>query len=374
MYFPVNYAESRKRFKNYFKDLPKRTRQISWKIPSKVDQDLTVDGFYIPAEKTTEKLLVLTSGVHGPETFAGAAIQFLFLEEILQTIKNDNFGILLIHAMNPFGFKYQHRCTENHINLNRNFCTTGKNFTSKSDLAIRLNQQFLAKEPVSSLQSEMLKKLNFREGKPFFDDCSLDAFVKATVPGQFESPEFIEYGGRQMEPQSELFAELMNDLLPHYQTVLGLDLHTGLGEQSRLHLLTGGPQERNDATLVDRLFDPEGDKLFYEFTPPHKEGFYEVRGSLNSVFSELSKTDQSIASLTMEFGTFGHSMEAQLDGLNLFLLEHQGRFYGFSNQAIEAEVRAKNFERSYLQTDEWRDSVLMASRGLLKRVLGRYLS
>jgi hypothetical protein len=126
-----------------------------------------------------------------------------------------------------------------------------------------------------------------------------------------------------------------------------------------------------DQTLFNEIFDPQADAEFYEFTPPEAEGFYEVFGGINAAFVELASKDQRVCAVTMEYGTLGHSLEKQIEGLNSFLLEHQGRFFGYATPELERAILNENFARSYPESDEWRTQILSASRETLKRVFAR---
>ena len=67
----------------------------------------------------------------------------------------------------------------------------------------------------------------------------------------------------------------------------------------------------------------------------------------------------------------GHSLEAQLEGWNSSALAHQGRMYGFKSKELEKSILQADFERSYPQTDDWREAVIKASRSLFLRILQR---
>ena len=81
------------------------------------------------------KALILSSGLHGVEGFAGSAIQ---LDLIRRGIPND-IRVVLIHAINPFGMAKIRRVNENNVDLNRNFLADGEAYTGSSDGYRRLD-------------------------------------------------------------------------------------------------------------------------------------------------------------------------------------------------------------------------------------------
>jgi len=370
-YFPKNYIDSRQRFLENARKTNPTCQLGSWKIPSKLDSDLTVDYAWLPPQKTPKTLLVLLSGIHGAETYAGSAILHLFMNEILPLANRDHLGVLMVHAMNPYGFKYHQRCTENHINLNRNFSVSGDLFQTKNPASQKMHDLFHLKEMVRSPHGKLLQVLKRESGKIYFGDISVDELTKSISPGQFERPEDVEYGGRSLEPQTKALMDHIKHLMQQYQDVIALDLHTGLGDRGRLHLLTDGLDTSLDPSLMNEILHPQEDKEFYVFTPPQIEGFYAVHGATNSLFGDLAGKGQRVCAITLEFGTLGHSLEQQIQDWNNFLTEHQGYFYGYANDQLQKQVRDANFARSYPDDDLWRRDILKAAEGMLSRVIHR---
>lgn len=370
-YFPLNYLASRQRFAELVRQVSAPTQTEKWMIPSKIDQDLSVDLAYWAPTKEPQQLLVVTSGIHGSETYAGSAILQMFLTEIFPKLQRDGLGVLLVHAMNPYGFKYHRRTTENGVNLNRNFSISGERYKRKNEESKKMHERFFKREKVSSAKSHLFQHLEVRNEKAFFGDISMDQFIKAVSPGQCESAQDLEFGGQALEPQSAKLVEKLKELMPLYQDVVALDLHTGLGHRNRLHLLTSGSGEDLHPELFAKLFHAEADKEYYEHTAAAADGFYEVHGALNTAFADLAQPHQRVCAITMEFGTLGHDLEAKLRSLDNLLVEHQGFYNGYGTPELATEVQKESFERSYPQSDEWRQAVIAASRGLFQNTLKR---
>ena len=132
-YFQASYDDCRKSFLAEASNIKGKYKNVAisnLKIESKVDPDLTIDYCYIPAQKAFKRLLILTSAVHGVEGYVGSAVQQMFLKELLKEIRLDDLGLLLIHGINPYGFKYNRRVTENNVDLNRNSSTERALFES----------------------------------------------------------------------------------------------------------------------------------------------------------------------------------------------------------------------------------------------------
>ena len=61
------------------------------------------------------------SGTHGVEGYCGSGIQIGFLKEGLFAELPDDMSVVLLHAMNPYGFSNDRRVNEDNVDLNRNF-------------------------------------------------------------------------------------------------------------------------------------------------------------------------------------------------------------------------------------------------------------
>ncbi len=122
-YFPDDYEDSRERFLQKAEELQVKFpggETIRVEVSSEVDSNLTIDGLYLPARESQERLLIITSGLHGVEGYAGSAVSLMFMEEFLDEERLSTTGYLFLHAVNPYGFKYNRRVTENNVDMNRN--------------------------------------------------------------------------------------------------------------------------------------------------------------------------------------------------------------------------------------------------------------
>ena len=89
------------------------------------DEDLTIDWIYSDARGKNEKVFILTIGEHGIEGYVGSAMQQRFIDRYLPRLNPETTGLLLVHAVNPWGMKYHCRVNANNVDLNRNFIYDG---------------------------------------------------------------------------------------------------------------------------------------------------------------------------------------------------------------------------------------------------------
>src|SRR5512141_1418980 len=120
--FPETYEASRERFRN---NLPiiqaiwPQAKLLQHKLAG--DEDLTIDWIYSEALESNEKVLLFTTAEHGVEGYVGSAMLQRFIETYMPKLEPKKTGILLVHAINPWGMKHHRRGTAKNVDLNRTF-------------------------------------------------------------------------------------------------------------------------------------------------------------------------------------------------------------------------------------------------------------
>jgi len=363
-YFSQNYSEARRRFRE-FNGLDEVER-THFKVPSRIDDELFVDDLYRPASQAPKTLFVLTSGVHGVEASAGSAIQLMFLNELVEQFDLKTTGLYLFHCFNPYGFKYGRRTTENNVNLNRGFGPNRSTFKTPNLGYEKIAHWFEGKKPIHAPLIPALSSLKLLiEGHAKgFNSKTLN---QAIGQGQFTHPRGLEYGGTDYEPQVRFFMDRFQTIAQTYDQILLFDLHTGLGERGRLHILTGSTEESRNPSLLKKILDLKADHAIYEFTETHKPGFYRTIGDINTMIPTLVP-GKPVAALTLEFATLGASLRAKLDTLERIRFENLGHHAGYGNEASATKVKQR-FIELFAPTDQtWQANTIRLARETLSRI------
>src|SRR6188768_1433724 len=82
-YFPESYEKSKERFLDYAAKIKNTYKGVEQSQIEVGQEKLTIDVLYIPAQVEKRNLIIVTSGNHGAEGYAGSAVQALFIEETL---------------------------------------------------------------------------------------------------------------------------------------------------------------------------------------------------------------------------------------------------------------------------------------------------
>ena len=117
--FAPDYAQARERFRDAAGSAGLSVE--SWENPLKgpSGETLATDAVWV-GPRTARRVFVMVSGTHGVEGFCGSGCQIDWLREEGPEGLPDGVAVLLIHAINPYGFAWLRRVTEEGCDLNRN--------------------------------------------------------------------------------------------------------------------------------------------------------------------------------------------------------------------------------------------------------------
>ena len=85
------------------------------------DPTLTIDWIDAPCPTPEGPVLIISTGLQGTEGFTGMAVLHHLLETYLEKFDHALTGLLLIHAVNPWGMQLRRRTNAHNVDLNRNF-------------------------------------------------------------------------------------------------------------------------------------------------------------------------------------------------------------------------------------------------------------
>lgn len=247
-YFSDNYYAARQQFLDLAKAV--NAEMVSMKVVNDLTTDVAI------FRGNPEKFLVHISGTHGVEAYSGSAAQAAILEYIedKQLYTNEEVGelptIVLIHALNPFGFANNRRVNEDNVDLNRNILSEEEfrfvkgrdpNYAGYVDLDSSLN-------PTSKFHSNVVinEILSFLVLGKSLMKYGLKALKKALVSGNYYKQKGVGFGGfEQTQSVKNLLNLLVNEIqLPSLaKEFILLDVHTGLGPEGVDTLMFHGSEE-----------------------------------------------------------------------------------------------------------------------------------
>lgn len=212
---------------------------------------LTIDVASI-GSRNPKKTILVTTGLHGIEGFTGSAILTSCLNKIKSSPVNlDSTAIVLVHALNPYGFSWKRRTNENNVDLNRNFILETQEFIGASSDLKKIPWLQHPVSPNNVFFNIELKTLEtiFRYG--------FKTLRNALLLGQFEYPRGLFFGGKKYEESCLILQKNIDTWTRHAPKILHIDFHTGIGKNGTCHLLTFAPVNAKQTTWLRTQFGQE---------------------------------------------------------------------------------------------------------------------
>ncbi len=228
-FYSADYFVAKRRFLAACDRLAFEHHSLFVDAPSPTAEPLTID-VAVGGARQPASALVVSSGVHGVEGFFGSAAQLAFLEKLPpQWRPPEGAAIVLIHALNPFGFAWQRRFNEENVDLNRNFLLAEQTYSGAPPLCGLFRRELKPAAWRFGFQNARIAKLALLHGLRSFWD---------TLPvGQYEHPDWLFFGGSARSQSAQLVDRLLPTLLERCQEIVHLDFHTGLGRWTNWELL-----------------------------------------------------------------------------------------------------------------------------------------
>jgi hypothetical protein len=320
---------------------------------------LLVTAAELPARKP-RKLYVLTTGIHGIEGYAGSAIARHLLMRLLARLDPVDTSLLVVHALNPFGFKHMARVNANNVDLNRNCQIEGQPLFETDSTAFSALASVLAAQGPARVRK--LDITNFYATlMAAYARHGARTLRQATLGGQYVDSQAVFYGGDRVQPEIAFFQQLFARLAQQHAEILLTDLHTGYGLRGEAYPLFG----RADSPEV---------RAFTELGVSDERGrdnTYTVHGDLVGYCHATAKRlrpDGVFDGLVIEIGTHGLSVRQQLSDLYTVVLENQLRQHG-ADASAEYHVRKEFRELFYPSDREWQARAVSVGARAVERLL-----
>jgi hypothetical protein len=338
-YFPADYAEARRRFSTAAQAAG--ARLFTYDHPALGPQgDALATEVAWRGRPDAESVLVTISGTHGAEGFCGSGVQTGWFESGLAAGQHDDIAYMAVHAINPHGFAWLRRVTEDNVDLNRNFV------------------DFTGPLPENPGYEELAEALC----PPTWDDATIAAtrevlaayaeahgtagLQAAVTNGQYRHPDGIFFGGAAPTWSHRILKDILRRHLGQARRVAVIDYHTGLGPRGHgeriCPALPGTPE-------IARVAEWYGD----DFTCPAlgTSSATEIRG-FNVIGMAEALPRAELTAIALEYGTLP-SEEVKLALRADNWLHLHGDTATAKGRAIKAQLR----EAFYQDADDWKEQV-----------------
>jgi hypothetical protein len=345
--FPADYSHARKGLRLLAKRSSLLRDTLAFPVEDAAGEDdepLSTEIIWL-GPRSAQNLVVLISATHGVEGFVGAAVQSDLMLRLEQNYRlPGNTAVLIIFALNAYGFSRCRRCDEAGIDLNRNFI----DFDSPppaNDGYERLQEAIYCEDGAQ----------RHRLFEAFRQQWGQTAYEIAISGGQYTDPYGPFYGGRAPAHGRKV----VEQLIAHYQLdrfrLAVVDIHSGLGPYAHGELINDHPIGSNGFRVANQWYGASAaSPAAGDSSSVSKLGLLDYR------WHELMA--QHGCYVTLEFGSYRTQ-----DLFDVVLQDHRSWKSG-NSRAISASAAA--MKAHFCPADVyWRELVLVKSRQVIQQAI-----
>lgn len=297
-----------------------------------------------PGPGGARAVVVVASGTHGVEGHGGWGLQMLLLDTGWLDRLPPGVAVVLVHAVNPFGMAWSRRVDHDNIDVNRNFV----DFTGP----LPDNPHYGEVDGVVNPDLLDLDDLSWQvQLAEFMGRVGGSAAFRALSGGQYDHPAGVQFGGRGPSWSRRTLETVWRRHLDGAETVVYLDVHTGLGPCGALTLFQTADAGDAAAEAGAQWFPTVA-----RFDRPGTSDPLQV-GLLGPGLEATAAGVPLVVPLTVEFGTLDTMVVFGAMRANNWLHQH-----GDPRSDLAGRIRAEMLAAFFVDDDSWRAQV--AEQGL----------
>ena len=352
-HFAQTYAEARQKFLSAAERRGLTVESHPHPLPGRdgeaLAMDVARDG---PAD--AKLLLIVSSACHGVEGFCGSGVQVALLDDDAwhEHIRIAGVAVLHIHALNPYGFSWWRRTTQENVDLNRNF------------------RDFSQAPPPNAAYDE-LAALLVPEDWPadaatvaglerFVEAHGEKALQQAMSGGQYGHADGVFYGGAAPTWSHTTLRRVLRQHGSQCERLAWIDLHTGLGPNGHGELIFACRDDAEALARAKAWWGPVTSIYDGSSSSAKLEGLMSF-----AAYEECGQAE--FTGIAVEYGTEPWVAVATALRADQWLENHPA-----TDAATRSAIKQQIRDAFYTDTDDWKqkivaqgsDAAWRAARGL----------
>ena len=296
--------------------------------------------------------LTLCSGTHGVEGFAGSGIQTGLLRDGLASWLPCGVRVVMIHALNPYGFAHLRRVNEDNVDVNRNFVDHSKPYPPNDEY------DRLSKAMVPDNLSLLAKVAAFCQIATFRALRGRSALQAAVSRGQYTHEQGLFFGGHFESWSNCTLRSIARHHLEGVARLAFIDFHTGLGPHGQGEIILNEPRT---SRAYERAVAWWGERV--KSTKEGESVSAELEGTLKLALSRMLPNTETTGA-ALEFGTYPPE-----DVFRAMRAENWLHQNGGASHPRAKRIRAR-FRRSfYPDTLEWKKMIWTQAKEVVNEAL-----
>ena len=297
---------------------------------------------------------MLQSGTHGVEGLCGSGCQLGWIRTRAQA-RPAEVCVLVVHAINPYGFAWEQRETAEGVDLNRNFIDhdaprpANPGYEALAD-AFGCPQ---LEGPLREQADSVIAAYEAEHGE--------HGLVAALAMGQYTHPGGLYFGGHALTEAGQTFGTIVAEHVAGARRVGVIDLHSGLGPYGEGLIIT---LDQPGSAELSRVRQWYGEDVYAPFDDPDSL-VPEVRGHLIGASARML-AQAEVTAIALEFGTFSTDNDTRVYRAMRWLMAQER---GSVDAKKDAEIRADFRQHFYPEDATWRRSIWDRAQQVIEQAL-----
>lgn len=342
--FSQSYAEARDKFLAAAEaaglDVESHPHPLRGRDGEALAMDVVRDG-----PRQAERLLLISSACHGVEGFCGSGVQVALLRDPAwrQAAHAAGVAVLYVHGLNPYGFSWWRRVTQENVDLNRNFHDFSQPLPANpayDEIAA------LVVPPTWPPSAEVNAKVG-----QLVAERGMTALQAAVSGGQYDHPEGLYYGGRNPTWSNLTLRQVLREQAGRCRRLGWIDLHTGLGPNGHGERIYAGP---DDAAELARAQAWWGESVTSIYDGSSSSAL--LTGMMWRAAREECPQAET-TSIALEFGTV-----PTMDVINALRADQWLENHPETDEAKRRAIKQQVRDAFYTDTAQWKGRIVEQAR------------
>ncbi|HJV63968.1 MAG TPA: M14 family metallopeptidase [Albitalea sp.] len=350
-HFAQSYAEARDKFLAAVDAAGLDAESHIHPLRGRDDETLAMD-VVLDGDPHARRLLLVSSACHGVEGFCGSGIQIALLRDAAwrAAARESGVAVLYLHALNPYGFSWWRRATQENVDLNRNFQDFSRPLPENPAYDEIAGLIVPPTWPPSQAVDQRLQQLIAERG--------MGALQAAVSGGQFTHAEGLYYGGRNPTWSNQTLRHVLQEHARRCDKLAWIDLHTGLGPSGHGERIFAG---RDDAAALQRARTWWGDSVTSIYDGSSSSSL--ITGMMWQAADEECPQAQ-YTGIALEFGT-----KPVLEVINALRAEQWLENHPETPEAQQVAIKRELRDAFYTDDDDWKERVVAQAREACQQAL-----
>ncbi|MBY4728990.1 M14 family metallopeptidase [Cupriavidus pauculus] len=351
-YFARSYAEARQKFLDAAHACGASLTEFPH--PTETGRDgetLAMDVAWL-GDAQAQRVVLVTSGTHGAEGFCGSGAQVAMLDDtaLHADCRRAGVALMLVHAVNPYGFSHLRRVNEDNVDLNRNFMDFDRPLPLNPAYAEVAPLLLPSQWPPSCDEHTALMTAVARKGMPWYQ--------AAVSAGQYQDPHGMFFGGQKATWSNYTLRRVLARFGAGRSALRWIDVHTGLGPWGYGEPIYMGPDDDAHLARARTIWGTSVTSIY--------DGSSTSANLTGLAWLAVPQTLPSIdyAGIALEFGTL--PLSEVLDALRG---DHWLHVHPEADENQRSLIKDAVWRAFYGDADDWREGVVTQVTDAVRKAL-----